>query len=131
VVGGVLGELAGWRSLFWVSTALVLPVLIGAARTFVAADHSAATPGAELTPADGIRRASFAGACGVGLLALLTYLAVEILIPLQVAELNGDGELATGLVLLPGALITGRSENYCPNKSSSCSTASVSSPSLA
>jgi len=49
--------------------------------------------------------ASFAGACGVGLLALLTYLAVEILIPLQVAELNGDGELATGLVL-PGALIT-------------------------
>jgi len=43
VVGGVLGALAGWRSLFWVSTALVLPVLIGAARTLVAADHSAAT----------------------------------------------------------------------------------------
>ena len=50
--------------------------------------------------------ANFAGACGVGLLALMTYLAVEILIPLQVAELNGDGELATGLILLPGALIT-------------------------
>jgi len=51
-------------------------------------------------------RASFAGACGVGLLALLTYLAVEILVPLQVAELNGIGVFATGLVLLPGALIT-------------------------
>jgi len=106
VVGGVLGEVAGWRSLFWVSTALVVPVLIGAARTLAAADHPAATPDAELTPPGATRVASFAGACGVGLLALLTYLAVEILIPLQVAELNGAGEFATGLVLLPGALIT-------------------------
>lgn len=106
VVGGALGEVAGWRSLFWVSTALVVPVLIGAARTLAAADHPAATPGAEPAPGGAIRMANFAGACGVGLLALLTYLAVEILIPLQVAELNGDGELATGLVLLPGALIT-------------------------
>jgi len=106
VVGGVLGEVAGWRSLFWVSTALVVPVLIGAARTLGAADHPAATPGAELSPESAFRVASFAGACGVGLLALLTYLAVEILIPLQVAELNGIGELATGIVLLPGALIT-------------------------
>jgi len=106
VVGGVLGEVAGWRSLFWVSTALVVPVLIGAARTLVAADHPAATPGAEPAPGGAIRMANFAGACGVGLLALMIYLAVEILFPLQVAELNGDGELATGLILLPGALIT-------------------------
>jgi DHA2 family metal-tetracycline-proton antiporter-like MFS transporter len=106
VVGGALGEVAGWRSLFWVSTALVVPVLIGAARTLATADHPAATPGAELTPPGAVRRASFAGACGVGLLALLTYLAVEILVPLQVAELNGTGVFATGLVLLPGALIT-------------------------
>jgi len=106
VVGGVLGEVAGWRSLFWVSTVLVVPVLIGAARTLAAADHPAATPDAELTPPGAVRVASFAGACGVGMLALLTYLAVEILVPLQVAELNGTGVFATGLVLLPGALIT-------------------------
>jgi len=86
VLGGVLGQVAGWRSLFWVSTALVVPVLIGAARTLGAADHPAATPGAELSPESAFRVASFAGTCGVGLLALLTYLAVEILIPLQVAE---------------------------------------------
>ncbi len=103
---GALVSENGWRSLFWVSTALVVPVLIGAARTLVAADHPAATPGAELIPGCAVRMASFAGACGVGLLALMTYLAVEILIPLQVTELNGAGEFATGLVLLPGALIT-------------------------
>jgi MFS family permease len=51
VLGGALGEVAGWRSLFWVSTALVVPVLIGAARTLAAVDHSAATSAAELIPA--------------------------------------------------------------------------------
>ncbi len=63
-MGGVLGQVAGWRSLFWVSTALVVPVLIGATRTLWAAVHPTAMLGAELIPEGAVRMASFAGPAG-------------------------------------------------------------------
>jgi len=42
----------------------MITVVLAAVGRDLAADHPAATPGAELIPAGAVRMASFAGACG-------------------------------------------------------------------
>jgi DHA2 family metal-tetracycline-proton antiporter-like MFS transporter len=52
------------------------------------------------------RQRGYVPACALAAVALGVYLAVEILVPLQVAALNDLGTGGIGLVLLPGAVLT-------------------------
>jgi len=160
VLGGVLGELAGWRAVFALAGMVAVPVLAAGLRflprhpsrgggrgvdvvgvvllaTAVSALLAAVSVWGQPTtsrrwiwglltaaaitalglvwrsrtardpfiPAALGRQRGYVPACVLAAVALGVYLAVEVLIPLQVAALNDLGTGAIGLVLLPGAVL--------------------------
>jgi predicted MFS family arabinose efflux permease len=160
VVGGVLGEFAGWRAVFALAGLVAVPVLAAGLRflprpssggsgrgiDFVGVVLLASAVSALLAtvsvwgqstisrrwiwvlvtvaaiavlglvwrsrtardpfipPALG-RQRGYVPACVLAAVALGVYLAVEVLVPLQVAALNDLRTGAIGLVLLPGAVL--------------------------
>ncbi|ANY08112.1 MFS transporter [Pseudonocardia sp. HH130630-07] len=84
-------------------TGVLVPVAVLAAAGLVLRSATARHP---FVPVALLRRPGYLAACVVAAVALGTYLAAEVLVPLQVAALNGLGTGAIGWVLLPGAVLT-------------------------